>query len=280
MQLLTSAGIVPGQRRPIGRALGLSLAVHAGLAVGLAFLPVRSPSLETPIEVTVDVLSEFLAPPPPPPAAPEPPVLQRSEAAPRPRAARPPAAAPPGASDRRTDPEPPAAVAAEEPPPAPQVAEPVESGPPEPSAVAVLPPAAGGGGAGRPAGGSGVGSPGSPGTGSGRFGVGSGSDEGNPSRRRATADRYRDELLRTRIHSVFHYPSEARELELTGRVLVTVAIHRNGQLLDVKLAGRCPHAILCADGLRTLRAAAPFPPIPSELGDSLVIEVPLTYAFE
>ena len=153
-----------------------------------------------------------------------------------------------------------------------------EPGPPEASAVAVAQPGVAAASA-RPGGGNGVGSLGGSGSGSGRFGAGP-LDGGNQGRRRATADRYRDELLRTRIHSVFHYPSEARELELAGRVLVTVAIHRNGQLLDVKLAGRCPHAILCADGLRTLRAAAPFPPIPPELGDSLVIEVPLTYAFE
>ena len=53
----------------------------------------------------------------------------------------------------------------------------------------------------------------------------------------ALADRYLDELLRTRISDHFRYPEEASELELTGRVVVQVTIDRNGRLLAARLAG-------------------------------------------
>jgi len=108
----------------------------------------------------------------------------------------------------------------------------------------------------------------------------SGAGPGGAVQHRATVDRYRTEGLGSRIREVFRYPSDARDLELAGRVLLSVAIARDGRLLEVRLAGRCPHAILCADGVRTIRAAAPFPPLPPALGDSIVVEVPLTYAFD
>jgi TonB family protein len=116
----------------------------------------------------------------------------------------------------------------------------------------------------------------SPGTGSGTGDVA----VINGTRRRALVDGYRNELLRTRIAAHFRYPAEAREMELIGQVVVAVTIRKDGHLLNVRLAGRCPHAILCTDGLRTIRASAPFPPIPDVLGDSLQIEVPFNYNFE
>jgi len=98
--------------------------------------------------------------------------------------------------------------------------------------------------------------------------------------RRNLADRYRDDLLRTRIRDHFRYPAEARDLELTGRVIVQVTVDRNGRLLAARIAGSCPHRLLCDDGLRTVRASAPFPALPADLGDSLRIEIPLKYDFQ
>ena len=86
-------------------------------------------------------------------------------------------------------------------------------------------------------------------------------------------------MFRTRIQQNFRYPDAARELELTGQVVVQVTVDRHGRLLAARLAGRCPHALLCEDGLRTLRASAPFPPLPPGLGESVRIEVPLKYDF-
>ena len=35
----------------------------------------------------------------------------------------------------------------------------------------------------------------------------------------------------------------------------------------------------CEDALRTVHAAAPFPPIPADLGETIEVDVPLRYAF-
>jgi protein TonB len=92
--------------------------------------------------------------------------------------------------------------------------------------------------------------------------------------------RYRDQL-RKRISGEFQrYPQEARELELEGQVVVQVTIDRAGRLRGARLSGACPHPMLCDDALRTIRAAAPFSPLPGELGESLQIEVPLRYDFQ
>ncbi len=97
--------------------------------------------------------------------------------------------------------------------------------------------------------------------------------------RSALVGRYRD-VLRNRIRDGFRYPAEARELELVGQVVVQVTVDRVGRVLLARLRGSCPHPILCDDALRTIRAAAPFSPVPAELGQSVQIEVPLNYAFE
>jgi protein TonB len=96
--------------------------------------------------------------------------------------------------------------------------------------------------------------------------------------RRAMMDRYLKELFRTRIRT--RYPEEARELELSGNVVVQVTVDRGGRLVGARLNGSCPHALLCQDALQTVRAAAPFPPLPRDLGDSLQIDVPIKYQFQ
>jgi periplasmic protein TonB len=119
-------------------------------------------------------------------------------------------------------------------------------------------------------------SDGGPGVASGRRAMGAPTE----SQRHSLVDRYRDELLRTRIRAHLRYPAEARELELTGRVVVEVTVDRNGRLLTARLAGSCPHQLLCEDGMRTVRAAAPFPALPAGLGDALRFEIPLKYDFQ
>lgn len=255
------------------RALGLSAAVHGVLAAVLLTLPARARPVDVPIEVMVDVVAE------PPARPPEPAAVDASGAVP-PR---------PVAIVRRARRvvSQPASSAPEPPPAAPQAAasaEAVQAEPapeaPAPDAVAAAPvgdaSSVGKGiaGTGTANGSSVVGAPGQ--------GIQGTSGDGRVGgvHHRAAIDRYRAEVLRSRIAGVFQYPAEARDLELTGRVLLAVSIRGDGRLLDVRVAGRCPHTILCADGLRTVRAAAPFPALPPELGPSIVVEVPLTYTFE
>jgi len=115
--------------------------------------------------------------------------------------------------------------------------------------------------------------PGSPG------GHGAGLPPAPPSeaQRKSLIDGYLADMFRTRIKQNFRYPDAASELELTGQVVVQVTVDRHGRLVAARVLSRCPHALLCDDGLRTLRASAPFPPLPPGLGESVRIDVPLNY---
>jgi len=247
--------VAPAARpRTLSLGLCVSIGVHAALIVAAVAAPARSLLDDAP--VTVEIVDPVLPPPVVAPAEPPPPktvtrpvVVKRAHPdAPIP----PPAEAPPPAAPE-AEPSPPVASA------------PTTETTPDPHAVLVATAPAG---AGITGGGSGV-----PG---GRAPVGVASE----SLRRNLADRYRDDLLRTRIRDHFRYPAEAQDLELTGRVVVQVTIDRSGRLLAARIAGSCPHRLLCDDGLRTVRASAPFPALPADLGDSLRIEIPLKYDFQ
>jgi periplasmic protein TonB len=257
-----SAGASVARRRVRSRprrfplAASVSIVVHGALVAAALAIPARRVLDDD--RVTVDILAEpAVAPPAPAEPPPKPPVARpvvikraRPVEAPVPM----PAAAPPQ-EQPEPDPTPPVASA------------PTTETSQDPRAVLVATAPAGAGVSG--------GGPGSVGLTGGRGPVGP-----SESQRRNIADRYRDELLRTRIREHFRYPAEARELELTGRVVVQVTVDRNGRLLAARLAGSCPHRLLCEDGLRTIRASAPFPALPADLGDSLKIEIPLKYDFQ
>jgi periplasmic protein TonB len=100
------------------------------------------------------------------------------------------------------------------------------------------------------------------------------------SQRRALLDRYLRELLRTRIAARFRYPPQAEREGAEGLVVVRVAIDAGGRLLDLRLVGVCPHAVLCEAASQTLLASAPFPPPPAELGASITVDVPLSYRLQ
>ena len=248
---------VPAARpRTLSLGLCVSIGVHAALIVAAVAAPARS--LLEDAAVTVEIVDPILPPPvvapaepPPPKAVTRPVVVKRLRPVDAP--IPPPAEAPPP-QEQPADPAPPVASA------------PTTETTQDPRAVlvATAPP------------GSGISGGGPTGVVGGRGPVGVASE----SQRRNLADRYRDDLLRTRIRDHFRYPAEARDLELTGRVVVQVTVDRNGRLLAARIAGSCPHRLLCDDGLRTVRASAPFPALPADLGDSLRIEIPLKYDFQ
>jgi outer membrane biosynthesis protein TonB len=62
---------------------------------------------------------------------------------------------------------------------------------------------------------------------------------------------------RRRRRARVRYPAQARELELAGQVVVRATM-----------------------GMRTVRATAPFPPPPADLGQTLQVDLPLNYALE
>ena len=243
--------------RTLSLAVCVSIGVHAALIVAAVAAPVRSLLDDAP--VTVEIVEPVLPPPVVAPAEPPPPKLAVTRPAvvkrvrPVDEPIPPPAEAPPP-QEQPVDPAPPVASA------------PTTETTQDPRAVlvATAPPGAG------------ISGGGPTGVVGGRGPVGI----ANESQRRNLADRYRDDLLRTRIRDHFRYPAEARDLELTGRVVVQVTVDRNGRLLAARIAGSCPHQLLCDDGLRTVRASAPFPALPADLGDSLRIEIPLKYDFQ
>jgi protein TonB len=263
------AGAGPRVSGPAARALplpvALSIALHAALAGAAALLPHGpGPAAEPEALVMVDVVE-----PPPPPE-----VLPPPEPTPPPEPVAPPPPARPRAP-KRTLPEAPPAPPAERPPP-----EPVAAEEPTPAAVAEADPAADGPAvlvatAPRPLSGGGMGA----GTVTQSYGPRTQSAPLSEAQRSWMIGQYR-EIMRSRIRSGFHYPPEARELELVGQVVVQITVDRAGRLTAARLRGPCPHAILCEDALRTVRSAAPFSPLPHDLGEALQLDVPLNYAFE
>lgn len=236
-------------------AVAVSVIVHGALVAGAAMLPATIRPADPEPMVMVDVVAEAL---PEVPAAPP-------DVAPPPRPVRMPAPrrVTAVAHEVPSQAQPSEAPPAEETPaPAPVVEQSTASGP----VVAAASEA----------------NPGPIGTALSGGGTGTGQAQAAPSisgaQRRAMMDRYLKELFRTRIRT--RYPEEARELELSGNVVVQVTVDRGGRLVGARLNGACPHALLCQDALETVRAAAPFPPLPRDLGESLQIDVPIKYQFQ
>lgn len=124
------------------------------------------------------------------------------------------------------------------------------------------------------------------GTASGSFGAGLAHGAGeppppiSPERRQVVLASYLQELFRSRIAAHFQYPEEAERLGMEGLVVVRASVLPTGALWSARVLGDCPHRILCAAAERTVRAAAPFPPPPAELGGAISIDVPLNYRLE
>jgi protein TonB len=289
MELLIDLPVPPRTaraRRFIGArrlALTTSIVVHSAMALGLATLSSKASTPPRDETVVIDVVTDAAQEPPvplpelePAPARGEPtvaPVVRPSRPATHTKSTRPVASAP-------AQPAPPEPVPREDAPPEPSLASPATAEAPEvaqkPEAAPVLA-AVAPGAVGASRGHGPFGHPGGSELGVG-MGRGTGSGAASGVNRQALTDGYLKELFRSRIR--MHYPEAARELELSGTVTVEVTVARNGRLVRAQLTRRCPHAILCEDALATIRAAAPFPPLPAELGDAARIEVPLAYAIE
>jgi periplasmic protein TonB len=102
----------------------------------------------------------------------------------------------------------------------------------------------------------------------------------SPERRQVLLTSYLQEIFRSRIAAHFQYPEEAERLGLEGLVVVRASVLPTGALWSARTLGDCPQRILCGAAERTVRAAAPFPPPPAELGGAISIDVPLSYRLE
>lgn len=75
------------------------------------------------------------------------------------------------------------------------------------------------------------------------------------------------ELWRKKIERVgnLHYPEEARQQGVFGKLMLRVAIDRDGQLLDVELRQSSGHKVLDDAAINIVRLAAPFDPLPEAM---------------
>lgn len=70
--------------------------------------------------------------------------------------------------------------------------------------------------------------------------------------------------LRSKINAVWEYPLAARNKGLNGTVTVRFTIAENGRLEALTVKENSPHTLLDNEALRTIKAAAPFLPFPSD----------------
>lgn len=87
---------------------------------------------------------------------------------------------------------------------------------------------------------------------------------------------YRTALTR-RLAEARAYPEAGRAEELRGSGTVVFRIARDGTLIDAHMEKSTGRAVLDEAALAQVRRAAPFPPIPPELPDTLTVVLPLEF---
>ena len=84
--------------------------------------------------------------------------------------------------------------------------------------------------------------------------------------------------IRKKIESKKKYPPAARNVGVEGRSEVRMTILKDGQLANVVVINSSGHEILDKAALRSVRDAAPFPPIPKQIGrDSIEMSINLVF---
>jgi TonB family protein len=72
-------------------------------------------------------------------------------------------------------------------------------------------------------------------------------------------------IIRARLLQNWHYPAAARENLIEGKLLVLFTLTKEGHLAAFQILEPSGAPILDDEALRTIRAAAPFPPFPTSL---------------
>lgn len=77
-----------------------------------------------------------------------------------------------------------------------------------------------------------------------------------------------------------NYPDEARRKDLSGSLLLDVALNQDGTILDITLLRSSGHKALDDAAMRIVQLAAPFPPLPEEIRrDTDVLHITRTWEF-
>jgi TonB family protein len=72
-------------------------------------------------------------------------------------------------------------------------------------------------------------------------------------------------IIRARLLQNWNYPAAARENLIEGKLLVLFTLTKEGHLAAFRILDPSGARILDEEALRTIRAAAPFPPFPASL---------------
>jgi len=76
-----------------------------------------------------------------------------------------------------------------------------------------------------------------------------------------------------------NYPDEARSRALTGNLVLTVAVRRDGSIEQIDIIQPSGHNVLDEAAIRIVRLAAPFAPLPEAKEDIDVLHVTRTWQF-
>lgn len=94
----------------------------------------------------------------------------------------------------------------------------------------------------------------------------------------ATRSRVAEQYLWQVVRKMSQYLPDLRVEGQTGRIGLKLVIARDGRLIEASIAQSSGHAILDKAMLETARTAAPYAPLPPELGDRVTLNVPLAAA--
>ena len=81
--------------------------------------------------------------------------------------------------------------------------------------------------------------------------------------------RYQD-MVKQRIEEVRRYPAWAKKHGIEGEVQVKFAISSSGLSQDIEIIDSSGYRILDEEAVDTIKRASPFPPVPEEIGSSLI----------
>lgn len=95
----------------------------------------------------------------------------------------------------------------------------------------------------------------------------------------ALRERY-DHMILTRLAAAKRYPAAARRQSVTGRGRVAFRVHPDGSISDIRLLISSGSTLLDEEVIRTVKRAAPLPPVPRDLLSAAPLKRSVWISFE